>query len=288
MKILVTGSSGQLGRELQLTLGGIGQIAAVGSAQCDICCRADVERTVAEAAPDVIINCAAYTAVDRAESEHDAADRVNRTGAANLARAAAGHDAALIHISTDYVFDGLKGSPYTEQDAAAPINYYGLSKLRGEEEIRSSGCRGIILRTQWLYSPFGHNFLKTMLQLGRSRSEIKVVNDQYGSPTAAADLAAAIAAILPHTVADRSMHGEIFHYAAAGSATWYDFAVEIFRLARIDCHVRPIATAAYPAAACRPACSLLATGKLRERFGIVPPDWRDGLARCLRRIETEH
>ncbi len=288
MKILVTGSSGQLGHELQLTLSGIGQIAAVGSAQCDICSRADVERTVAETAPDVIINCAAYTAVDRAESERDAADRVNRTGAANLARAAAEHDAALIHISTDYVFDGLKGSPYTEQDAAAPVNYYGLSKLRGEEEIRSSGCRGIILRTQWLYSPFGHNFLKTMLQLGRSRSEIEVVNDQYGSPTAAADLAAAIAAILPHTAADRSMHGEIFHYAAAGSATWYDFAVEIFRLARIDCRVRPIDTAGYPTAARRPACSLLATGKLRERFGIVPPDWHDGLARCLHRIETEH
>lgn len=288
MKILVTGSSGQLGRELLLTLGDIGQIAAVGSAQCDISRRSDVDRTMAETAPDVIINCAAYTDVNRAESERDAADRVNRTGAANLARAAAERDAALIHISTDYVFDGMKGSPYTEQDTAAPVNFYGLSKLRGEEEIVRSGCRGIILRTQWLYSPFGRNFLKTMLQLGRSRSEIEVVNDQYGSPTAAGDLAAAIAEILPHMAADRSMRGEIFHYAAAGSATWYDFAAEIFRIARIGCRALPIATAEYPTAVRRPACSLLATGKLRERFGIVPPDWRDGLARCLRRIETEH
>lgn len=288
MKILVTGSAGQLGRELLLSLGDGAQVAAVGSAQCDISRRAEVERTVAKTLPDAIINCAAYTAVDRAESERDAADKVNRIGAANLARAAAEHGAVLIHISTDYVFDGLKGSPYTERDAVSPVNFYGESKLRGEQEIVRSGCRGIILRTQWLYSPFGHNFLKTMLRLGVSRSEIDVVNDQRGCPTAAGDLAAAIASILPQAVEDESLHGEIFHYAAAGSATWYDFAAEIFRIARIGCRVRPVASADYRSAARRPACSLLATGKLRERFGIVPPDWREGLARCMRRLETEY
>ena len=197
MKILITGANGQLGRELQRAVPESWSVVAANSADCDITDHSAVSRLIEEAQPDAVVNCAAYTAVDRAESEREKADAVNWLAVENLARVAKVADVALVHISTDYVFDGTSCTPYSESDATAPINHYGEGKLRGEQAIAESGCRGVIIRTQWLYSPYGKNFCKTMLRLAEQQREVRVVADQRGCPTAADDLVAAIVAILP-------------------------------------------------------------------------------------------
>ena len=285
MKILITGANGQLGRELQRAVPASWSVVAVNSTNCDITNHAAVARLIEQVQPDAVVNCAAYTAVDRAESEREKADAVNWLAVENLARVARAADVALVHISTDYVFDGKSCTPYRESDPTAPINHYGEGKLRGEQAIVASGCRGVIIRTQWLYSAEGNNFVKTMLRLAEQQREVRVVADQYGSPTAADDLAAAIVKILPEVVADHTLRGEIFHFASAGEATWCEFAEEIFRIAECDCRAVAITTDDYPTAARRPRNSVLDCSKICERFGVEQPDWRGSLRRNIERIK---
>lgn len=285
MKILVTGSNGQLGRELQRAVPSEWSVTAIGTADCDITDSAAVATLIEGLRPDVVVNCAAYTAVDKAEMERETADAVNWHAVENLARVAATVGAALVHISTDYVFDGESCAPYRESDTTAPINHYGAGKLQGEKAIAASGCRGVVIRTQWLYSPYGKNFVKTMLRLATQQREVRVVADQRGCPTAADDLAAAIVAILPAVVADRTLRGEVFHFASRGEATWCEFAEEIFRVAECDCRAVAITTNDYPTAARRPRNSVLDCSKIFERFGVEQPDWRESLRRNIERIK---
>ena len=285
MKILVTGSNGQLGRELQRAVPSEWSVTAIGTADCDITDSAAVATLIEGLRPDVVVNCAAYTAVDKAEMERETADAVNWHAVENLARVAATVGAALVHISTDYVFDGESCVPYRESDPTAPINHYGAGKLQGEKAIVESGCCGITIRTQWLYSPYGKNFVKTMLRLAEQQREVRVVADQRGCPTAADDLAAAIVAILPEVVADNTLRGEVFHFASRGEATWYEFAEEIFRVAECDCRAVAITSEDYPTAARRPRNSVLDCSKICERFGLTQPDWRESLRRNIERIK---
>ncbi|MBR3793575.1 MAG: dTDP-4-dehydrorhamnose reductase [Alistipes sp.] len=285
MKILITGANGQLGRELQRTVPSEWGVTAIDTADCDITDSAAVATLIEGLRPDVVVNCAAYTAVDQAETEREKADAVNWHAVENLARVAASVDAVLVHISTDYVFDGESCAPYRESDPTAPINHYGAGKLRGERAIAESGCRGITIRTQWLYSPYGKNFVKTMLRLATHQREVRVVADQRGCPTAADDLAEAIVAILPEVVADNTLRGEVFHFASRGETTWCEFAEEIFRVAECDCRAVAITTDDYPTAARRPRNSVLDCSKICERFGVEQPDWRESLRRNIDRIK---
>ena len=285
MKILIIGANGQLGRELQRTVPSEWGVTAIGTADCDITDSAAVATLIEGLRPDVVVNCAAYTAVDQAETEREKADAVNWHAVENLARVAATAGAALVHISTDYVFDGESCAPYRESDPTAPINHYGAGKLRGEQAIAESGCRGVVIRTQWLYSPYGKNFVKTMLRLAEQQREVRVVADQRGCPTAADDLAAAIVAILPEVVADNTLRGEVFHFASRGEATWCEFAEEIFRVAECDCRAVAITTDDYPTAARRPRNSVLDCTKIYERFGVEQPDWRESLRQNIERIK---
>lgn len=278
--IWIAGASGQLGRELQLKLAGKAKVLATGH-ELDILDAATAKAFAKERGVGAIINCAAYTDVERAEAERERCFAVNSGGVRNLSEAALECGAAMVHISTDFVFDGRKETPYLESDDTAPLNVYGESKLAGEEAMRSTGCRGIIIRTSWLYSPFGKNFMKTMLRLGRERSEVGVVCDQIGSPTAADSLAGAIAAALPQIEERR---GEIFHYSGEGACSWSDFAAAIMSTSSLGCHVRQIKSDEYPQKATRPKYSYLDCSLVRSEFSIAREDWRTALCRNLRRI----
>lgn len=226
-----------------------------------------------------VINCAAYTAVDRAEEDQTAAVKVNTEGPAVLARLCARERIPLIHYSTDYVFDGLAGKPYTEADEPSPLNVYGRTKLEGEREIASSGCTALIIRTSWVYSRFGNNFVATMLRLAREGYPLKVVDDQHGTPALATDISRATLFML-----HRGIEGfDILNYNALGSTTWYGFAREIFRLAGIPAAVSPIATDRYPAKARRPTFGVLDTTKA-QALGIPIRPWQDALAECMREM----
>ena len=281
LNVLVTGAGGQLGSELRRS----GKASAnnyiyTDAAELDITDAAAVERFVAENRIDVIENCAAYTDVERAEDDEQTAYAVNCTAAGILAAAAARHDALLIHISTDYVFDGRSGVPYTEDMTAAPLNAYGRTKLAGERAIAESGCRHIILRTSWLYSGFGNNFLRRMLSLTAGRRELRVVADQIGTPTYAADLADAIFDM----VESRRFEGRggIYHFANEGRCSWYDFACAIAAEAgRTECRISPCRTDEYPSRAVRPAYSVLDKSKYRLAFGRPVRHWRDALRECI-------
>ena len=280
-RIAVFGASGMLGRRAVEALGasetGKTHVTGFSSADCDITDEAAVMETVRLCAPDVIVNCAAYTAVDKAESEPDTADRVNRLGAAYLAKAAKVTDSLLIHVSTDYVFDGTSGKPYTEDMPTAPLGAYGRSKRLGEEAIEASGCKHVIIRTQWLYDSEGKNFFLTMLRLMGERDQLNVVDDQTGSPTYAVDLARAIA-----TVAERyDGQDGTYHFSNGGECTWYDFAISIAQLANAKTKVNPIPTEQYPTPARRPRYSTLCKDKIAGTFGVSVSHWRDGLNRCF-------
>lgn len=285
-RIAVFGASGMLGRRVIEALGAdeTGMLSVMGfsSADCDIADEAAVMETVGRNTPGVIVNCAAYTAVDKAESEPETADRVNRLGAAHLAKAAKETGSLLIHVSTDYVFDGTSGLPYTEDMPTAPLGAYGRTKLRGEEAITASGCKHVIIRTQWLYDSEGKNFFLTMLRLMGERDKLNVVDDQTGSPTYAVDLACAIA-----TVADRyDGQDGIYHFSNEGECTWYDFALSIAQLANAKTKVNPIPTEQYPTPARRPHYSTLSKGKIASTFGVSVSHWRDGLNRCFAQWAT--
>ncbi len=283
--ILVTGGTGQVARALERLAGGRAMLR-VGRPGFDFDHPERVRPALREVAPSVIVNAAAYTAVDKAESEPDAADRANHLGPALLAAYCAEVGIPLIHISTDYVFDGLKGTPYVEADATSPTGVYGATKLAGERAVAASGARAVVLRTSWVYAASGRNFVLTMLNAAKKTSTLRVVADQRGCPTAADDLAAAILAIADRLATgwDDALGG-VYHAAGSGEATWHGLAEAVF--ARAERHglarptVTPIATADWPTPARRPPDSRLDCGKLRLAFGLVLPDWRDSVDRTV-------
>jgi len=293
MRILLTGGAGQLGWELRRTLASLGDVVATERATLDLGDVASVRRAVREVSPALIVNAAAYTMVDLAESEPETAMAVNAAAPAILAEEAERLDAALVHFSTDYVFSGDKPEPYTEDDTPRPLNVYGRSKLAGEEAIRSSGARHLILRTSWAYGARGRNFLVTILRLARERDELRVVDDQTGAPTWTRTIAEATAAIVSRSVprrpADPSLFagtGGVYHLTARGATTFYGFAREILKGApavgveRVP-RLVPITSAEYPLPTCRPMNSRLAGDKVRTAFGIALPRWDDALRACL-------
>lgn len=276
-KILVFGASGMLGRRvMQILHARFDLVTGLGSADCDIRDQEAVLAAVRKCEPEFIINCAAYTAVDKAESEPDEAEAVNHIGVANIANAAKEAGCLLIHISTDYVFDGASERPYTEDMPTAPLGVYGLTKLRGEQAVIASGCKHVIIRTQWLYDCQGHNFFLTMLRLMREKGTIGVVNDQTGSPTYAVDLANAIV----RTAYSYDGQDGVYHFSNMGECTWYDFALSIAQLANARTKVNAITTDQYPTPAHRPAHSTLSKEKIASTFEVLPPHWRDALNRC--------
>lgn len=276
--VLVTGGSGQVGTALQ-RLGG-GRIIAPARDRLDITSESSIEAALASQRWSVIVNCAAFTAVDRAESERDAAWAVNAAAPAALARAAALRGIPVIHLSTDYVFNGSKGAPYVEDDPVAPIGVYGASKEAGERGVRDANPRHVILRTAWVVSASGSNFVKTMIRLARERPVVGVVADQTGCPTGAADIAAAVLTIV--AAIDRgAWQAGTYHFCNAGETSWYGLAAHVFaRLCDTGRQVpvlEALTTADYPTAARRPADSRLATGRITRQFGIVPRDWRTAI-----------
>lgn len=291
MKLLVVGSGGQVGTELcRREWPAEYRLAAFDRPQMDIANREQVFDIVGRERPAVVINAAAYTAVDRAESEPEAAWAGNCTGPANLAAACRAAGIPLIHISTDYVFDGCKAEPYREDDAVNPLGVYGRSKEAGERAVRDIQPEHVTLRTAWLYSAHGHNFVKTMLRLAHQHPSLRVVADQRGCPTAAADIAAAIAAIIERIMAGEARWGT-FHYTGAGAATWHGFAEAIFELAAPWRGAPPcvvaIATADYPTPTRRPANSVLDCSRIEAAYGISPRPWRESLADVLAELSSK-
>lgn len=286
-KVLVTGALGQLGTELRLLTAGrpefiFTDIREEGPIRVlDICDARAVAELLASESVGTIINCAAYTDVNRAESDRERCQAINAGGPGVLARAAARRDAALIHISTEYVFDGRNPKGYAESARRHPLSAYGSSKRDGEDRVRRSGCRGIILRTSWLYSPFGKNFVKTMLRIGAEKEEVSVVDDQVGSPTYARDLAEAILAICPQ-IGER--RGAYYHFTNDGVCSWAGLAAAVMREAGLSCRVKPISTAEYPSPAVRPACSILSKERTCRDFGIRLKPWEESLRDCLLRL----
>ena len=284
-RILITGGSGQVGHCLKAQLQGCAELSVPDSSALNIADRRSVRQAVETFRPDYIINAAAYTAVDKAENDAERVFAVNRDGARHLAEAAEVAGAAMLHISTDYVFDGAGGAPYDEAAPTAPQNIYGASKLAGEQAVLAACRRAVVIRTSWVFGAHGQNFVKTMLRLGRERDSLGIVADQYGAPTAAADIAAALITIVRrHTPGQLAERAGIYHYCGSPYASWFEFAETIFAeaaaqgvLAKIPA-VKPIATADYPTPAKRPADSRLDCGKIRAVFGIVPCNWHSSLS----------
>lgn len=294
MRILVTGTSGQVARALseRATLRGI-DLIALGRPDLDLCEPASVVLALRHARPDAVINAAAYTAVDLAEKEEDRAAAVNAAGAAAVARVAGTLGIPLAHISTDYVFGGGGEAPIGEETPTAPLNAYGRTKLAGEKAVRQGTANHAIIRTAWVFSPFGKNFVRTMLTHARSRQELRVVSDQHGSPTYAPDLADALLDVCRNLVekpGESALRG-VFHAANAGYASWADVAVATFeisgKLGGPVAHVVGIPTSEYPTPARRPANSRLSTERLHRLHCVSLPDWRDALERCVRRLLLE-
>ena len=276
MRILLTGRNGQVGWELERSLAPLGDLIATDRAMLDLADAEAIRRVVRETKPDVVVNAAAYTAVDRAESEPEAALRINSAAPGILAEEARRLGALLVHYSTDYVFEGTKTTPYVEEDPTHPLNAYGWSKLEGERAIQSSGCRHLVLRTSWIYSARGSNFLRTILRRARSQPELRVVNDQIGAPTSAAAIARVTARILGRTGPEG-----VFHASASGQTSWHGFAEAIVKSAGLPTRVVGIRSQDYPSAALRPRNSLLDNAKLRSLFAILLDDWQEQLAEVM-------
>ncbi|MFT3817043.1 MAG: dTDP-4-dehydrorhamnose reductase [Rubrivivax sp.] len=291
MKLLLLGKNGQVGWELQRALAPLGDVVACNRAEADLAQPESLTSLLRDLRPDAIVNAAAYTAVDEAEREIALAHVVNAEAAAVLAREAAALGAWLVHYSSDYVFDGSGRQPRSEDAPTGPLNAYGRSKLEGEERIRASGCRHLILRTSWVYAARGGNFARTMLRLAAERDELRVIDDQVGAPTGAELLADVTAHALRALQQDPSLAGT-YHCAAAGETSWHGYARHVIEWARAHGQalkvapdaVRPIATSAYPTPAARPLNSRLATHKLQSAFGLRLPPWQAGVERMLDEI----
>lgn len=306
MKLLVTGANGQVGRELRRALAPLGEVIASSrdghlhdggqGETADLAQPQTLADLLDRVQPDVIVNAAAYTAVDRAESEPELAQRVNAEAVTALAQWAAAHNALMVHYSTDYVFDGQNNRPWREDDPVAPLGVYGASKLAGEQALRDSGAAHFLFRTAWVYAAHGHNFLKTMLRLGAERDRLTVVNDQHGTPTPASLIADVTATVLGQwhvsDAATRAAQTGTYHLVADGHTTWCGFARAIMReaaamglLPRAP-QVDAISSAEFPTPAQRPAWSVLDTSRLREVFGIELPDWEEGLQSVLADVQS--
>ncbi|WP_454735774.1 dTDP-4-dehydrorhamnose reductase [Cupriavidus necator] len=293
--LLVTGSNGQVGFELRRSLAPLGRVVALERAGCDLLRPDELRRIVRELRPDVIVNPAAYTAVDKAETDIEAAYAINSVAPGVLAEEAKTLGSLLVHYSTDYVFDGRKDGSYVETDRANPQSVYGKSKLAGEQAIAASGVQALVLRTCWVAGAHGSNFAKTMLKLGRERDSLRVIADQFGAPTTAALIADVTAQIVARhwlSGSPAAFAGGVYHLAAAGETSWHGYATEVLRMAaargmplQVDLeYVKAIPATAYPLPAPRPANSRLNTSKLRETFGIHLPDWQQGIRLLLDQI----
>jgi dTDP-4-dehydrorhamnose reductase len=288
--ILVTGSYGQLGSELQQLAPQMANVEWIftDADTLDICDKEALEKFVKARPVDFVVNCAAYTAVDKAEDDAEKCYEINCNAVRNIGEVAASQGAKVIHVSTDYVFDGKAYSPYNEHSRVAPQSVYGKSKAMGEEELMRVCLDAVIIRTSWLYSSFGNNFVKTMLRLGRERGQLNVVFDQIGTPTYAADLADVIISLIGKTLADENAFKTgIYHYSNEGVCSWYDFAIAIHRLAGIRCRVEPIESKDFPAKAPRPFYSVLNKSKIRKTFGIGVPHWETSLQKCIQLLEAK-
>ncbi|MBC8052983.1 MAG: dTDP-4-dehydrorhamnose reductase [Sphingobacteriaceae bacterium] len=285
-KTLVFGASGQLGQCLKVTAQkhAISDINFLPEDQADILNLEALQVIFKSESPEYCINCAAYTAVDKAEDEVDIARKVNRDGAENLALLCKQYNTTLIHISTDFVFEGNLARPLTETDSANPINVYGLTKLEGEQAIASAIQQFFILRTSWLYSEFGNNFVKTMLRLGSEKDELRIIADQIGTPTYAIDLAECIF----HIVSNANKQYGVYHYSNEGVTSWYDFAKAIFDLGGLKLKTIPVKTSEYVTKAIRPAFSVMDKSKIKETFGIEIPYWRDSLEECVEKLKSQN
>ena len=288
MKIFVTGSNGQLGNEMRLVASELTNHDFIFTdvAELDITDRKAVTAFFEQHHPDMVVNCAAYTDVNRAESDLEKAELINATAPKILADCCKANGAKFIHVSTDYVFDGSAHLPYKETDKENPVSAYGTTKYHGEQNIVASGCEYVIIRTCWLYSSFGKNFVKTMATLGATKEELGVVFDQVGTPTYAADLAAAIATIISKTAQDPAAFVKgIYHFSNEGVCSWYDFTVAIMDLYNLKCRIKPIHTEEYPTPANRPAYSVLDKTKIKTTFGIAIPHWYESLQRCVAKLK---
>jgi dTDP-4-dehydrorhamnose reductase len=294
-RILILGAAGQLGRELNQSFAGFGTVVAVDRDAVDLADPDQTRALVRRTAPDVILNAAAYTAVDRAESEMPLAHAINALAPRVLAEEAAARNALLVHYSTDYVFDGSKQKPWTEDDAPAPLSVYGASKLAGEQAIQNSRARHLIFRTSWVYGPHGKNFLLTMLRLAQERDRLSIVDDQVGAPTTSIELARATRAIVNGVLAGNfGAPGDwsgLYHITCADSVSWFGFAQAIFSRASERLGIKqpgliPIASKDYPTAAERPHNSVLSNAKLHSRFGIELPSWQSALDEVIARLQA--
>ncbi len=279
MRVLVTGANGQLGSELRSLA--TADYLFTDIEELDICSEESVAEFIERNKIDRVVNCAAYTNVDRAEEEPEVAERVNTKAVAIMARVARRYDARLIHISTDYVFGGEGfDAPIKELTQPAPLGVYGRTKLLGERAIEESGCSYVVIRTSWLYSTYGKNFVKTILRLASEREELRVVSDQIGSPTYAKDLARVIVQICEA----KDFDGGVYHYSNRGAISWYDFARAIVEFSGAKCRVIPCTTAEYGAKAPRPAYSVLDTSKICKALGCEIPEWRASLEKCIKKM----
>jgi dTDP-4-dehydrorhamnose reductase len=283
LKVLVFGASGQLGQCLTKVASdrSLDILRFPDAAHANILDRASLELVFNDVRPSHVINCAAYTAVDKAEDDVEQCRRVNKVGAVNLAQLCKQSGATLIHVSTDFVFEGARPEILKEDDPTEPINMYGLTKLEGERDVVATLSQHYIIRTSWLYSEFANNFVKTMLRLGADRDQLSVIVDQVGTPTYAIDLAAAILTIIE---SEKEAYG-IYHYSNEGLTSWYDFAKSIFTLSKVNIKLSPIPGTQYPTRATRPKFSVLDKTKIKTAFDLDIPHWQDSLARCIEELE---
>ncbi|MBT3209796.1 MAG: dTDP-4-dehydrorhamnose reductase [Bacteroidetes bacterium] len=286
--ILITGSKGQLGSEISELSKNYKELNFIFTdvEELDITSKKDILAFFEKNNINFVVNCAAFTAVDNAETNKEFANLLNAIAVGYLGESAKEHNAKIIHISTDYVFDGKNHTPYSENQAPKPNSAYGETKLNGEIELEKSGANSITIRTSWLYSAFGNNFVKTMMRLGKERDELGVLFDQIGTPTYAKDLAQAIIEIILQSIKnENAFKNGIYHFSNEGVCSWYDFAIEIHKLANISCFVKPIETKDYPLPANRPHYSVLNKHKIKDTFGIKIPFWRDSLIKCIEILE---
>ena len=289
MNILVTGSNGQLGSEIKNLVANYVSFSFffMDLPALDICNRTQLDIFIKENNINTVINCAAYTAVDKAEEYAENAERVNSLGVSNLVNALEKVNGKLIHISTDYVFDGDHFLPYKETDPVSPIGVYGETKRAGELSVINSDTDSIVIRTSWLYSSYGNNFVKKMLRLGYEKENLRVIFDQVGTPTYARDLAKTCLKILSeNSSVNISKNGNLYHYSNEGVTSWYDFAISIMELGGLNCKVKPIQTKDYPTLAKRPQYSVLNKSKIKTDFKIEIPYWRDSLKDCIKKIKN--